>query len=532
MITPEKMTLGEVCRGAEARYKKRPAFRVFSGGVVREVASYRDWGRRARNFAARLVSFGLLPGSRVMILAENCPGWSVAYFGTALAGMVSVPVLTDFSPAQIANIAVHAGISACCVTGETAEKAMSAIQKAEAADTGANPASVPVIFIDRREDPEDDSAPEFRGGTGPEPDDLASIIYTSGTTGASKGVMLSHRNLVSCAAASRSFVKIYPRDRLLSVIPLAHAYECTLGLITPVMSGASVTYLDKPPSQAVLMPALEAVRPTAMVTVPLFIEKIYRRNIAPALAANPLFRFPPARPLALFAAGRKLAAVFGKSIRFFGTGGAPLSAETEDFLRKIKFPYAPGYGLTEAAPLIAGTGPFRFPIRSSGSILKGVEIRLDGEGEIQVKGPNIMMGYYRDEERTRDAFTPDGWFKTGDLGFMDRKGHLYIRGRLKNIILGPSGENIYPEEIEGLLTSSTLVEDALVRPGEKGEIVALVVLSETAKNAANVLGNALEELKKMVNRRLAAFSRLSRIEIRTEPFEKTPTRKIRRFLYN
>jgi long-chain acyl-CoA synthetase len=528
MIVLEKMTLCEVCRKAEAKYRNRPAFRVFSGGGVSRETSYREWGNLSRNFAARLASMGIAPGGRVMILAENCPGWAAAYFGTALAGMVSVPVLTDFSPVQIAGIAAHAGISACCVTEGTLAKAMAAIREGGA--EGNLNADFPLIYIDR---PESFAAPSrFPDPAEPEPDDLASIIYTSGTMGASKGVMLSHRNIVFCAAASRSFVKIYPRDRLLSVLPLAHAYECTLGLVTPVISGASVTYLDKPPSQTVLSPALKAIRPTAMVTVPLFIEKIFRRNMAPALAANPLFRFPPARPLALFIAGRKLAAVFGKSIRFFGTGGAPLQAETEDFLRKIKFPYAPGYGLTETAPLVAGTGPFRFPARSSGSVLKGVRIRLSAEGEIQVQGPNVMMGYYRDEERTREAFTPDGWLKTGDTGSLDRKGRLYIKGRLKNIILGPSGENIYPEEIEELLTSSVLVEDALVRPGEKGEIVAFVVLSETAKTAANALGNALEELKKIVNRRLAAFSRLSRIEVQKEPFKKTPTMKIRRYLYS
>jgi long-chain acyl-CoA synthetase len=479
--------------------------------------SYGEWGGRVRDFSARLWSFGLKSGDRVMILAENSPDWTVAYFGTALAGMVSVPVLIDFSPFQIANIASHAGISVCCVTGGTAAKA---------ADIAP---AVPLIYIDRL--PAAESWDALYEVKRPEAGDLASIIYTSGTTGASKGVMLSHRNLVSCALACRSFVKIYPRDRLLSLIPLAHAYECTLGLITPVMSGASVTYLDKPPSQDVLMPALEAVRPTAMVTVPLFIEKIYRRTVAPLLASHPLFRFPPTRPLALFAAGRKLASAFGNSIRFFGLGGAPLSHDVEDFLRKIKFPYSPGYGLTEASPVLAGTGPYRFPLRSSGSTLRGVSIRISKEGEIQARGPNVMMGYYRDEKRTADAFTPDGWLRTGDLGAFDRKGHLYVRGRLKNIILGPSGENIYPEEIEGLLTSSALVEDALVRTGEKGEIVAMVVLSETARAVGNALGNAIEELKKMVNRRLAAFSRLSRIEIRTEPFEKTPTAKIRRFLY-
>jgi long-chain acyl-CoA synthetase len=223
-------------------------------------------------------------------------------------------------------------------------------------------------------------------------------------------------------------------------------------------------------------------------------------------------------------------AAFGGSIRSFGIGGAPLAADVEDFLWKVKFPYSPGYGLTEAAPLLAGTAPYRFPRRSAGSVIRGVDIRIQG-GEIQARGPNVMMGYYRDEERTREAFTPDGWLKTGDVGELDRRGHLYVRGRLKSLILGPSGENIYPEEIESLLHASGLVEDALVCPGEKGEIVALVVLNEKARALMNAIGGGLEELKKTVNKQLASFSRLSRIEVQDRPFEKTPTQKIKRFLY-
>jgi long-chain acyl-CoA synthetase len=466
-----------------------------------------------------------------MILAENCPEWAIAYFGTALRGGVSVPALTDFSDEQIANIAGHAEISAVCVTEKTLHKC-----------GGLDPA-IPRIHIDAFDEGRGYPV-SIRGLPGQfvpakegeyqvprrEEDDPAAIIYTSGTAGNSKGVVLSHRNLLFCAGASGSLMRIYPRDRLLSVIPLAHTYECTLGLITVVMNGASISYLDKPPSPAVLLPAIQALRPTAMVTVPLFIEKLYRQKVVPALTASGFYRFPLTRPLAIRAAGRRLTAALGGSLRFFGLGGAPLAADVEDFLRKIKFPYSPGYGLTETAPLVAGTTPYRFPRGSAGSVIPGVEVRIV-KGEIQVRGPNVMTGYYRDEERTREAFTPDGWLKTGDLGELDKRGFLYVRGRLKALILGPSGENIYPEEIEGLLSASGLVEDALVCPGEKGEIVALVVLTEKARAMISAMGGILEELKKKVNQRLASFSRLSRIEVRDEPFEKTPTHKIKRFLY-
>jgi long-chain acyl-CoA synthetase len=302
-----------------------------------------------------------------------------------------------------------------------------------------------------------------------------------------------------------------------------------------MIAGSQITYIDKPPSPTALLSAVKAVRPTIMATVPLLIEKIYRNGIAPKLKKNKLFKFPLTRPLAIIAAGRKLISVLGGRIRFYGIGGAPLSEEVEKFLRRARFPYAIGYGLTETAPLLAGSKPNRFPVRSTGVPTKGVIIRIadiaaNGEGEIQAKGPNIMMGYYNDKEKTDEVFTSDGWFKTGDLGKF-KKRMLFIKGRLKALILGPSGENIYPEEIEGLLGTSSLVEDALVYSGDRGELVALVSLTDAAKAAAGAVENMLEELRFWVNKKLAAFSQLSKIEIKYEPFEKTPTMKIKRYLY-
>jgi len=528
VIYLEKRTLKELCQKASEHYGKKVCFQVYRDGGVYNQLSYIEFGIRTRRFASTLRQLGIKPGDRVMILAENRPEWPIAYFGTTLAGGITVPVLIDFTAEQIGYIAAHAEISALCYTERNAPKI-----------TEINP-SIPAIRIDL----ETLGQLSANGESGGEvlskwdefpdinEDDPASIIYTSGTMGSSKGVQLSHKNLVFIAASSRSLMKIYSRDRLLSVIPLAHAYECSLGLLTVLMSGASVTYLDKTPSPAVLLPAMQTLRPTAMVTVPLFIEKIYRQRIFPEMEKNFLYKFPLTRRIVTFAAGQKLMAALGSAIRFFGIGGAPLSEDVEQFLRKIGFPYSPGYGLTETSPLVAGTAPYKFPFRSSGSVLKGTEVRIADSGEIQVRGPHVMLGYYRDEERTREAFTDDGWFKTGDLGLLDKKNHLFIHGRLKALILGPSGENIYPEEIENILGTSVLVEDALVIPGERGELVALIVLSEKAKTMIAAMGDSLEELKIKVNKSLASFSRLNRIEIQKEPFEKTPTQKIKRFLYS
>jgi len=516
VIVLEKQTLSELCLKAANRYREKICFQIYRDGGVYDRLSYEEFGRKLRAFASRLQRLGVRPGDRVMILGENRPEWPIAYFGTALAGGIIVPVLIDFTAEQIGAIAAHAEISVLCYTERTALK-ISEI----------NPL-VPAIRMDL--------LPEESGETGEFPEinenDPATIIYTSGTTGSSKGVLLSHRNLVFIAASSRSLMKIFSRDRLLSVIPLAHTYECSLGMLTAVMSGASVTYLDKPPSPAVLLPAMQTLRPTAIVTVPLFIEKICRQRLFPEMEKSPLYKFPLTRPLVIHAAGQKLIAALGSAIRFFGIGGAPLSEDVERFLRKISFPYSPGYGLTETSPLVSGTAPYKFPIRSSGSMLEGTDVRISAEGEIQVRGPNVMLGYYKDEERTKSVFTEDGWLKTGDLGRLDEKGHLFIHGRLKAMILGPSGENIYPEEIENILSTSSLVEDVLVVPGERGELVALIVLSEKAKTMLAAMGDKLEELKITVNKKLAVFSRLNRIEIQKEPFEKTPTQKIKRFLYS
>ena len=518
MIFLEKQTLTELFLKAVERYGKKICCQIYRDGGVYNRLSYKVFADRVGAFVYMLRQLGVKPGDRVMILAENRPEWPIAYFGIALAGAITVPVLTDFTPEQAGAIAAHAEISALCYSGRIVTK-ISEIDP-----------SIPRIRIDEAFNQITSAAlndlPDVHE------DDPASIIYTSGTTGNSKGVLLSHRNLVFNATASRSLMKIFSRDRLLSVIPLAHTYECSLGMLTALMSGASVTYLDKPPSPAVLLPAMQALRPTAILTVPLFIEKICRQKVFPEIEKKPLYKCPLTRPIVNFLAGQKLMAAMGSSVRFFGIGGAPLSEDVERFLRKVGFPYSPGYGLTETAPLISGSSPYKFPLRSAGKVVKGTELRISDNGEIQVRGPNVMLGYYRDEERTKEAFTEDGWLKTGDLGRLDKKGRLFIYGRLKALILGPSGENIYPEEIESMLSTSMLVEDALVVPGERGELVALIVLSEKAQTMLAALGDNLEELKNTVNKKLAAFSRLNRIEIQKEPFEKTPTKKIKRFMYS
>ncbi len=563
MLNPDPLTLPALARTVGERWPTKPAFSLLGENGPAEMMNWYSFSRRVAGLASVLLREGLKEGDRVLLLAENSPAWPVAYFAISTAGGVIVPVLVDFAPEQIKNIISHSGVTMAFVSGKTREKIPEDLRTA-----------LTIFNIDSMNadsihiaSPDGSRKEVFRALSvyaERHPDDLASILYTSGTSGQSKGVMLSHRNLLFDAMACHSIIKIYPRDRFLSILPLAHTYECTIGMLIATVNGASTVYLDRPPTPAVLLPALKQVKPTIMLSVPLIMEKIYRGKILPTLEKHPLYRLPLTRPLAIKAAGKKLYGTFGGAVRFFGIGGAALAPDVEAFLMKAGFPYAIGYGLTETAPLLAGAPPFKTVLRSTGPALEGVDLRIvdaDGnvlhepgaEGEIQAKGPNVMLGYYRDEERTADVFTEDGWFKTGDLGSFDKRGRLFIKGRLKAMILGPSGENIYPEEIESLINETGFVEESLVYAGKGGEIVALVVLNEKAQNlmaaagdaahdAADAIGAAfhdvadragalLGKVKADVNRRLGVFSRIHQIHIHQEPFEKTATRKIKRFLY-
>jgi len=542
----ERRTLPSLLAAAGTAFGARPCLSRVSDGEVVTVSDYAAFARSSRRFASLLSSLGVAPGDRVMILCENRAEWAVAYFGVAEAGAVAVPVLVDFIPEQVANVAAHAEVRVICASGKTLAK-LSPVSP-----------TIPRVLLDTL----DERGAEVLRGTersrmtaaasggalpsGALPsasltgDDLACIIYTSGTTGHSKGVMLTHGNLVSNAIATRAVFPLREDDRVLSVMPLAHTLESTMGLITPLLQGCNIFYLDRPPTAPVLAGALAAVKPTVMVIVPLIIEKLFRNRVETRLRAHPLYRFAPTRPLAIRAAGRKLEAAFGGQLRFLGIGGAGLARDVEEFLLAARFPYAIGYGLTETSPLVAAAVPGKTRLGSTGVILEGLEVRIapqpeGGDGEIQVRGPSVMRGYYLDAQRSAAAFTDDLWFRTGDLGAFDADGLLYVKGRLKAMILGPSGENIYPEEIESALASTGLVEESLVYAAKDGALVALVVLNEKAKAlAAEVTEEAeklLARLRGAANARLASFSRLARVVVQSEPFEKTATLKIKRYLY-
>jgi long-chain acyl-CoA synthetase len=568
MYDIERFTLPELVEKSSERYRGRPALAMLGGTPVR----YEELEPRTRRLAALLVLLGSRRGDRVALLAENSPEWGLAYLAVSRAGCVAVPILTDFTGAQVANILDHSESRIVFVSRRHLDKLVSAGAAKNRVLVGLEGFTVL-------------SAPEGALLPGPEAveaaaadialpeahaEDLAAIVYTSGTTGRSKGVMLTQRNLVHDAWAVSFIMAIGPSDRLLSILPLAHTYEFSVGFLYPLMQGSSIHYLGRPPSASALLPALRSLRPTTMLTVPLIIEKVYFGTVRPALDAMPFRKSRIARSVLERLAGARLKKSFGGRLRIFGIGGAPLAPEVEAFLHRVRFPCAMGYGLTETSPLAAGSSPRGFRLRSIGPAIHGAELRIadprpdTGEGEIQTRGPNVMAGYYRDPERTAEAFTEDGWFRTGDLGVLDSGGRVEVRGRLKTMILGSSGENIYPEEVEAVLNASPYVAESLVY-GEGSGLTALVqlkpeVLEELAaylkegvagaEKAASRFGQAvgeaiasaelylekaaaplLERVKKEANERLAAFSRISRVKVQAEPFEKTPTQKIKRFLY-
>ena len=386
-----------------------------------------------------------------------------------------------------------------------------------------------------------------------EEDDLLSIIYTSGTTGKSKGVMLTHKNIVWDAEHGGLIHQITCNDRFLSLLPLSHTYENTIGLIYPVMYGASVHYIKKLPTPSVLIPVLQMIKPTVMLTVPLIIEKIYKKQIEPKFSKSLFIRLLyGVLPIRLFlnrVAGKKLMKTFGGQLIFFGIGGAKLDSKVEKFLHEAKFPYSIGFGLTETAPLVAGAGPKVTRLNTIGPTMPGDDIKINqpdrktGQGEIWVKGPNVMKGYYKEPALTKEVITEDGWFKTGDLGLFDKKGYLAFKGRLKNMIVSASGENIYPEEIESVINNFRNVVESLVIQ-RKGKLVALVRLNmeeleaqyQAFRDQADLynekLDDLLAELQLYVNSHVNKFSQVQVVLIQPEPFQRTPTQKIKRFLYS
>jgi len=499
--------------------------------------TFKELGERVAKVKDMLVGAGLKEGDKVALYSSSHSNWAVCYMATVSAGMVIVPILPDFSEVELEKILEHSEAKALFVS----DKLYTKVSKERVAKSN-------IVIRTKNLSVLAQNVTEQGSMAEPKPEDLAAIIYTSGTTSSPKGVMHTHQSLCSQLHLLQQLYPIHRDDVWLSVLPLSHTYECSLGMLFPMSRGSNVTYLDRPPTVSVLLPALKQVRPTIMLIVPLIIEKIFKHQVLATFNANAITRalygWVPTRRVLHRVASAKLEKVFGGRIRFFGIGGAKLDPQAEQFLLEGKFNYAIGYGLTETAPLIAGALPGLTRLGSTGPAMQGVEVRLDnvnekGEGELVVKTPCVMKGYYKNPEATAEVFTEDGWFRTRDIATIADDGYISIKGRVNSMIVGPSGENIYPEEIEHVLNSNSLVAESIVTM-EEGRLIALVnfnreELERRYLDLKDDFTEKMEEVKKevmqYVNSQVNKFSRISEVE-EVEEFQKTPSMKIKRFLYN
>ena len=529
-------TLSKLFEFSTLAYSKNPLSRYVEDDS--QTYTYGSFRAKCLEISHNLSRYGIKAGDRIAILSQNMPNWTVAFFSAVAFGRVAVPILPDSSESEVTNILTHSGTKVLFVSermiGKVSQEMMDKM--------------VLVFNLDKLQRVKrDDMAFTCEGWLKePQPDDLAAIIYTSGTSGKAKGVMLSHRNLSHNVIAAYHAQKTKAKDRWLSILPMPHTYEMAFSVLYPLYVGACVHYLQKPPTPTVLIAAMKSVKPTIMCSVPLIIEKVYKASIVPTINKSRILSWMKDHlpSLLYFFVGRKLYATFGGHLRFFGIGGSKLDPTVEEFLLKARFPYAIGYGLTETAPLITNACVGKTKVGSIGVPAYGVEVKLQnvnpqtGEGEIVAKGDNVMLGYYKDPERTRGVVTDDGWFRTNDLAVMDEKGYYYIKGRLNNMILGASGENIYPEEIEQVINTVEGVNESLVMERD-GKLVALVKFDDNVINwnqaGEDKFFENLAEKKKAimdyVNKRVSKQSKVNDVEVMKDPFEKTATHKIRRFRY-
>ncbi len=500
--------------------------------------TYNSLKGKSDSLSKKLTQYGIGAGDKVAILSQSMPNWAAAFFSIVPFGRIAIPILPDCSINEVTNILEHSEAKVIFVS----QKLISKISPECRAKMTL------IIDIDTfKVIQADEEKFTCDGKTAvPMPDDIAGIFYTSGTTGSAKGVVLSHRNFTSNLISVYHCCKRGEKDRWLSILPMAHTLELTICLLYPMYCGSTVYYLPKPPVASLLMKALKVVKPTTILSVPLIIEKVYKGSVLPTIQKSRTLTWMNKNMNGLMCRiiGMKLKATFGGHISFFGIGGARLDPEVEKFLLKAKFPYAIGYGLTETSPLLGyamnrwrTVGSFGFPVYN-------VKLRLDnvnpetGEGEIVAKGPNVMLGYYKDPVRTKSVFTEDGWFKTSDIAVMDEKGRFFIKGRNSNMILGPSGENIYPEEIENVINNAEGVSESIVVERD-GKLVALVQPQENYIDWNNESEDKIYEkldawkakLLKVTNKSVNKSSQINSVEVMKEPFEKTATQKIRRFKY-
>lgn len=525
--------------------------------VEQKTLTFADVAKEIARFHILFKECQIRRGDKIALIGRDCANWCVVYMATVTYGAIIVPILPDFNPNDVHHIINHSESVFLFVS----DRIWDTLEEEKISEIRGVFSLTDFRCLHQRDGEniqkllkELDSrfTEEYPNGFTRENiryadldnDKVVLLNYTSGTTGFSKGVMLTGNNLAGNVTYARTLDVLFRGERELCFLPLAHAYSCAFNFLVPMAFGAHVFLLGKLPSPKILLKAFEEVKPNLILTVPLILEKIYKKMIAPQLNKRTMelaMSVPLLNDRIYAQINKKLTNALGGRFREVIVGGAAMNQEVADFLYKIKFPYTIGYGMTECGPLISYDNHKEYVPTSCGQILKGImEVRIDSEdpynkvGEIQVRGENVMKGYYKNEEATRNVFTDDGWLKTGDLGTIDVNKRIYIRGRSKTMILSSNGQNIYPEEIEAKLNNLPFVLESLVVERE-GKLVGLVYPDYDTVDSTGIrhedLPAIMEQNRKDLNKLLAPYEAVTSIILYPTEFEKTPKRSIKRYLY-
>lgn len=547
-----KQTLNEYILQALKSNWELPALTDFDGISYQ----YKDVARKITKLHILFENGGIKPGDKIALCGRNSAQWSVAFFGIITYGAVAVPILNEFKPDNIHHLLNHSGARILFVDASIWENLDSTSMNFLEGVFLLNDYSL-LLSNNSKLTQARAHLNEYFGRRFPErfgendltvvkanTNDVALINYTSGSTGFSKGVMLTYHNLWSNLQFTIDYLKcLTPTDNIVCMLPLAHMYGLLVELIHPFAKGCHIHFLTRTPSPRVIMEAFSRVKPKIIVSVPLIIEKIIKTKVFPLLE-KPLMKILMHVPFVddrlLSKIKQQLEITFGGNLEEIIIGGAGLNSDVEEFLRKIGFPFTVGYGMTECAPLISYAPWSEARKGSCGRVVSRMEARVESPdpvnipGVIWVRGDNVMKGYYRNPEATAEAINADGWLCTGDIGVIDKDNFIYLRGRDKNMILGPSGQNIYPEEIEQKLNNMPYVSESIII-SEGGKLVALIYPDQDLAAQGQIYDQDLEKIMydniAALNKEIPAYSQISKVKIMCEEFEKTPKRSIKRYLY-
>jgi long-chain acyl-CoA synthetase len=535
--------------------------RPFLSMAFKQPLTYGEVHKKVLLLATHLLAVGVKKRDKIAILAENSPNWGITYLAITRLGAMVVPVLPDFTGTDVRHILTDAKVKILFTTQRQIEKiyelADHKIKKIITLDN-----SVPSVRLDNVETftnflNQAELLPEKKHNKISKIKDipateLCSIIYTSGTSGHSKAVMLTHGNLVANVSSARQLIQVKPDWTFLSILPMSHTYEFTLGFLLPIINGARIVYAGKAPTPTILERICRQEKPDIMCVVPVVMEKIHKKRVMAAIEDNKLLKIATKIPLVrqkiYQKIGKKLLNFFGGKLQTVAIGGAPMNIETETFFHEAKFPYIFGYGLTESSPLLSGgpMGDETITVGSTGKPIPGVEIKIvnpdakSGIGEIYARGPNIMRGYYNNPEATAETLDDEGWLATGDLGKLDSSNNLHVTGRCKSVIVLANGENIFPETIEEKINADIHIAESLIienngrleaRIHLDYDFIAQQTRKKNQRQRQEYIDSILENIRKRVNDQLPAYSRVHKFIERQEPFIKTATHKIKRYLY-